>query len=59
MIDIYSNKINTLRIKEYKKLAKEYTISESTVREIFCKGAEWGIKQQLQFEKSQIKQIKP
>ena len=39
--DIYSGKLNTMRIKKYKKLAEEYNISEGTVRDIFCKGADW------------------
>jgi hypothetical protein len=39
--DIYSGELNTERIKQYKHLAKGYNVSESTVRDIFCRGAEW------------------
>jgi hypothetical protein len=42
--DIYAGKLNTERIKKYQKLAEDFTIEECTVRDIFCKGAEWGIK---------------
>ena len=41
--DIYSGKLNSQRIKRYLNLAELYNIEESTVREIFCKGADWGI----------------
>jgi hypothetical protein len=41
--DIYTGKLNTERIKKYQKLAEDFTIEEGTVRDIFCKGAEWGI----------------
>jgi hypothetical protein len=44
--DIYSNipgDLNTERITKYRKLAEDFTIEEGTVRDIFCKGAEWGI----------------
>ena len=39
--DIYSGELNTERIKQYKHLAEGYNISESTVRDIFCRGSEW------------------
>jgi len=39
--DIYSGELNTERIKQYKHLAEGYNVSESTVRDIFCRGAEW------------------
>jgi hypothetical protein len=39
--DHYSGELNYLRIKEYRKICKEYNVSESTVRDIFCKGADW------------------
>lgn len=39
--DIYSRELNTERIKHYKHLAEGYNVSESTVRDIFCRGAEW------------------
>lgn len=42
-LDIYSGDLNTERIKTYKELAKAYSIQEGTVRDIFCKGAEWVI----------------
>jgi hypothetical protein len=41
--DIYGGKLNLERISAYKELAKEYRLREGTVRDIFCKGAEWGI----------------
>jgi hypothetical protein len=41
--DIYGGKLNLERISAYKELAKEYRLQEGTVRDIFCKGAEWGI----------------
>ena len=44
--DIYSNipgDLNTERITKYRKLAEDYTIEEGTVRDIFCKGADWGV----------------
>jgi hypothetical protein len=39
---IYEGKLNEERISKYLKIAEEYSISESSVRDIFCKGAEWG-----------------
>ena len=43
--DIYSNigngNLNTKRIAEYMKLTELYNIDEGTIRDIFCKGAEW------------------
>jgi hypothetical protein len=41
--DIYVGSLNNERIAAYKELAKEYNLREGTVRDIFCKGAEWGI----------------
>ena len=42
--DIYQlGELNTKRIARYRKLAENYTIEESTVRDIFCKGADWGL----------------
>lgn len=35
--------LNVERIAKYQKLAKDYNIDEGIVRDIFCKGAEWGI----------------
>ena len=43
-IDIYTpGDLNTDRIAIYTKLAQDYNIEIGTVREIFCKGADWGI----------------
>lgn len=39
----YEGQLNIDRIKAYKKLAKEYNISELTVGLIFCKGIDWYI----------------
>ncbi len=41
--NIYAGKLNSQRINRYQNLAELYNIETSTVREIFCKGAEWGI----------------
>jgi hypothetical protein len=41
--NIYASELNTERIATYRKLAEDYKIEEGTVRDIFCKGAEWGI----------------
>jgi len=42
--DIYTpSALNTERIAKYRKLAEDYNIDEGTVRDIFCKGADWGI----------------
>lgn len=35
--------LNTERIAKYRKLAEDYNIEEGTVRDIFCKGADWGL----------------
>lgn len=40
---IYERRTNTERILMYRKLAKETGLPEAEVRNIFCKGAEWGI----------------
>lgn len=39
--DHYAGELNFKRIEAWQKLAKEYNIEEGTVREIFCKGADW------------------
>lgn len=44
-IDIYSGDLNTERIKEYRKLAELYNVGESTIRNIFCAGADWALRQ--------------
>lgn len=41
--DIYTGDLNTDRIAEYTRLAQQYNIEIGTVRDIFCKGADWGI----------------
>lgn len=41
--DIYSGELNEQRIKSYKSLAKIYNITEGSVRDIFCSGAEWAL----------------
>ena len=41
--DIYSGDLNRTRIRKYRKIAKYYNIEVGTVRDIFCKGADWGI----------------
>lgn len=40
---IYERRTHTERILMYRKLAKETGLPEAEVRNIFCKGAEWGI----------------
>ena len=40
-VDVYSGDLNTERIKQYRLLHEQYNISESTVRDIFCKGIDW------------------
>lgn len=40
---IYERRINTERILMYRKLAEESGLPEAEVRNVFCKGAEWGI----------------
>ena len=37
----YEGELNTKRIKTYKRLAQDYNVDEGTVRDIFCKGADW------------------
>lgn len=39
--DHYAGELNTKRIKAYKMLAEQYIVDESTVRDCFCKGADW------------------
>jgi hypothetical protein len=43
--DIYAlgSSLNTERITKYRKLAEDFNIDEGTVRDIFCRGADWGI----------------
>jgi hypothetical protein len=43
--DIYQmgTELNVERISKYRKLAEDFTIEEGTVRDIFCKGADWGL----------------
>jgi len=40
---IYERRINTERILMYRKIAEESGLPEADVRNVFCKGAEWGI----------------
>jgi hypothetical protein len=43
--DIYDDpKLNKERIAEYMKLKELFNVSEGTLREVFCAGAEWAIK---------------
>ena len=39
--DHYAGELNTKRIKAYKILHEQYNVEEGTVRDIFCKGADW------------------
>lgn len=39
--DIYSGTLNSQRIRRYKMVAEEYNITETSVSDIFCKGADW------------------
>ena len=39
--DHYAGELNTKRIKAYKMLHEQYNLEEGTVRDIFCKGADW------------------
>lgn len=39
--DHYEGELNRKRIKAYKALHEQYNLEESTVRNIFCKGADW------------------
>jgi|ERR1035437_247097 hypothetical protein len=41
ILDPYAGKLNIKRIYAYKKLAKDYNIDESTVRQIFDAGIDW------------------
>ena len=41
--DIYSDDFNTERIAEYTRLAQQHNVKIDVVRDIFCKGADWGI----------------
>lgn len=45
--DHYAGELNTKRIKAYKALHEQYNLEEGTVRDIFCKGADW-YKEQLE-----------
>lgn len=42
-LDIYIGELNTERIAEYMKLEQLYNIDRGIIRDVFCKGAEWGI----------------
>ena len=37
----YIGELNTERIKAYILLHEQYNLEEGTVRDIFCKGADW------------------
>ena len=37
----YAGELNTKRIKAYRLLHEQYNLEEGTVRDIFCKGADW------------------
>ena len=39
--DHYAGELNTKRIKTYRLLHEQYNLEEGTVRDIFCKGADW------------------
>jgi|LSQX01.1.fsa_nt_gb hypothetical protein len=39
--DHYAGQLNTERIKAYRLLHEQYNLEEGTVRDIFCKGADW------------------
>ena len=39
--DHYAGELNTERIKAYRLLHEQYNLDEGTVRDIFCKGADW------------------
>lgn len=39
--DHYAGELNTKRIKAYKVLHEQYNLEKGTVRDIFCKGADW------------------
>ena len=39
--DHYAGELNTKRIKAYRLLHEQYNLDEGTVRDIFCKGADW------------------
>lgn len=39
--DIYEGKTNTARIKAYSKLYDEWNLEKSSIRDLFCAGAEW------------------
>lgn len=43
--DIYAlgSSLNVERITKYRKLAEDFNLEEGTVRDIFCRGADWGI----------------
>lgn len=44
--DIYAGELNLLRIKTYTLLNQQFDVSHSTMREIFCAGADF-YKQQI------------
>jgi hypothetical protein len=39
--DHYAGELNTKRIKAYQLLHEQYNLEEGTVRDIFCRGADW------------------
>ena len=39
--DHYAGELNTQRIKAYRLLHEQYNLEEGTVKDIFCKGADW------------------
>jgi len=43
--NMYEGSLNSKRIKEIDTIADGYLVSKSTVRSIFCEGAEWYKKQ--------------
>lgn len=43
-VDFYAGELNTMRIAEYKKLNDVYDISESSIRDIFCRGIDFAVK---------------
>lgn len=42
-INIYLGELNVHRIEAIDKTAELYSITKSTVREVFCKGADWAL----------------
>jgi hypothetical protein len=41
--DIYSGELNSERIKQYQDHAKLYNVQEGTIRDAFCRGADWAL----------------